>query len=209
MKDAVATMGNILPEDAGGRDAVHVAVFSAYADIQLHPSQHIGIVSPPNENGDTKVGVMKDGLIAIVDPFLPHPVKAGERFWAYLYPRTITALSHKWSHPSFETTDTVYTNPAAKLASEIWLKEYCESNDCPDYDTMIDIASQMGDGRTRGMFKETDGWYDGVSWSVDSDYLILNGMDGHAEIPVEFWKHAEIVVGKSIKMRPEYFSCSC
>lgn len=56
MKDAVATMGALLPEDAAGRDAVHVAVFSARAPVKLFPGQDVGLVDAEAvEHGDMVV----------------------------------------------------------------------------------------------------------------------------------------------------------
>jgi hypothetical protein len=54
-KDAVATMGDVLPEDAGGRDAVHVAVFSAVSEERLFAGHEIIIVS--HGERDTLVNV--------------------------------------------------------------------------------------------------------------------------------------------------------
>src|ERR1035437_4968537 len=116
MKDAMATMGNLLPENVSGHDAVHVAVFSAFSDERLFPGQHVAIVKQEMENGkvskphaqrffDVKVGTIGTH-IGIVDPFLSMGgFPAGGRFWVYLYPRTskisysITDMSYCWSHP--------------------------------------------------------------------------------------------------------------
>lgn len=89
-KDAVSTMGTILPEDVGGRDAVHVAVVAATALKKLAPAADVGIDAEGNAHDSGK-------LIGIVDPFLKSLVMPGQRFWLYLYPRTITGLSHRCS----------------------------------------------------------------------------------------------------------------
>lgn len=200
MKDAIATMGNVLPEDAGGRDAVHVAVFSAFADSRLFPGEDIAIV----EQGarDTKVTSLRhaeideiDRLVGIVDPFLRGAIEPGARFWVYLYPRTITALSHRWSHPSFEDTGSVYAAPSAKLASEQWLRDFVARTDCPGYEHVLFLASARADG--------CDDY-------PDSDYLLVRGEDARGAIPSEFWDHIEIVLGRPIKgRRAAYFTCSC
>lgn len=88
-KDAVATMGGVLPDDTFGRDAVHVAVFSAFSAVPLGPRQDVSIIAQGEK--DVEVGPLGD-TVAIVDPFLSYWVTPGQRFWAYLYPRTITAL---------------------------------------------------------------------------------------------------------------------
>ena len=209
--DAVATMGGILPKEAGGRDAVHVAVFSAVSDERLRPGQHIGIVS----QGETDVQVSAnripvEGTIAIVDPFLDKPVQPGQRFWAYLYPRTITALSHRWSHPGLEETTSVYVTPATKLESEQWLQDFCKSNDAPGYDDLIRAATGLADGKTRESWGDEGGWKDYYGWWSDGEYLGFGGQDAHCEIPAELWRHVEIVIGRPIKGdKPTYFTCSC
>lgn len=191
MKDAVATMGNVLPDDAGGRDAVHVAVFSATAAERLFPGQDIAVA----QRGELDAVVSSKGEhIAIVDPFLRGSVEPGVRFWAYLYPRTITALSHRWGHPAFEDTATVYAPPASKLASEQWLRDFVARADCPSYEQVLGLAAEVADDP-----------------SFDEDHLLVLGSDAHGEIPPEFWSHVEAVLGRPIqgKSRPAYFSCSC
>ena len=199
MKDAVATMGGILPADAGGRDAVHVAVFSAIAPIILFPCQHVSVVHPePNEHGDVVVSGAEGVAprVGIVDPFLSSPVPAGERFWVYLYPRTITALSHRWSHPAFESSTTTYENPARKLASEQWLQDFCKNADCPGYHAVMGMAEKIANGGS------------GSDW--DDECMHFSGSDAHGDIPDEFWDHVAIVLGREIKgPKAKYFSCSC
>lgn len=192
MKDAVATMGNVLPDDAGGRDAVHVAVFSATSVERLFPGQDIAIA----QRGELDAVVTSQGEhVAIVDPFLRGSVEPGNRFWAYLYPRTITALSHRWGHPAFEKTDSVYAPPAGKLTSEQWLRDFINRSDCPGYEDVIAAAAKVADDRNN---------------AFDPDYLHFNDRDAHGEIPAEFWDHVAVVLGRPIKgQRPTYFSCSC
>ena len=197
MKDAVATMGNVLPEDAGGRDAVHVAVFSAIADSRLFPSEEIAIVEQGER--DTKVRSARhdevDRSVGIVDPFLRGVIEPGTRFWVYLYPRTITALAHRWSHPSFEDTGSVYSPPSTKLASEQWLRDFVARTDCPSYEHVMALAADRADG---------------CDDDPDSDYLLVRGQDAHGEIPPEFWDHIQVMLGRPIRgRRAEYFSCSC
>ncbi len=189
-KDAVATMGALLPNDVSGRDAVHVAVFSAQSTEKLFPGQDLSIES----RNDANAVVTSTGtLIGIVDPFIKAAIPPGERFWVYLYPRTITALSHKWSHPSFEATDSVYATPDTKLSSEQWLRNFCAEYDNEDYDF--------------DMMKILKGVFDGDHWA---DYITIMGSDANGDIPIEVWHHCSIVFGKPIpKSVPTYFSCSC
>lgn len=193
MKDAVETMGGILPENAGGRDAVHVAVFSASSNIRLFPGQDVSLV----ETGGRDEMVAPGGdTIGIVDPFLRHSVEPGYRFWVYLYPRTITALSHRWTHPAWEGLHgSSYVPPSAKLASEKWLREFIANTECPDYEETLALAARRADC--------SDDY-------PEEDYLLVRGIDAHGEIPPEFWDHVENVIGRPIRgKKATYFSCSC
>jgi hypothetical protein len=100
-------LGSIInPIEPAFKDAVHVAIYPAKAWVDLEPGEHVGLV----HDGDTEYvapAMERDGVtwsenIGIVDPYLRLKVKAGERFWLFLYPGTITALRHYWSHPAFE-----------------------------------------------------------------------------------------------------------
>lgn len=188
--DAVATMGAVLPDDAGGRDAVHVAVVSARAGERLWPGTDVGLT------GDltTEAVAIHSGeptFIGIVDPFIKGAVQPDERFWLYLYPRTITGLNHQWTHPAFPDAKAgeVYGRPSAKLASEQWLRDFCACSDGPGYETVIAMATDDRRGRS----------------------MTVMGYDASGEIPPEFWDHVEVVTGQTIpeERRAEYFSCSC
>jgi len=196
-RDAVATMGAILPDDVGGRDAVHVAVVAAEAQTKLVPGQDVGYLQGLATTADP---------IGIVDPFLKSAVQPGQRFWLYLYPRTITGLNHYWTHPAFPDArpSEAYAPPAAKLASEQWLRDFCESADCPGYDKVMRLISEGDyiDGDEPGYPAYYCGKY-------DNEYLHFGGSEAHGEIPPEFWTHAENVLGKKLTKRPTYFSCSC
>lgn len=189
-KDAVATMGTILTADVGGRDAVHVAVIAVTAGSMLSPGQHVGIDKKRSTLGTFVADRGCDESIGIVDPFLGRNARAGERFWLYLYPRTITSLRHNWTHPAFEDVTESYSAPSSKIASEKWLRDFVAHSDCPGYEILIATAIDQSD-----------------SWS--DDYLHFNGVDAHGDIPPEMWDHIEVVTGKKIINRPKYFSCSC
>jgi hypothetical protein len=211
-KDAVATMGDILPDDVGGRDAVHVAVISVTAgEDGLRPGTRIGFMDKPSVDGQVfaAVGGAVATTLGIVDPYLRSPPKKGERFWLYLLPRTITSLKHQWSHPDIDDEDPgkEYVNPAARLESEQWMRDYVSRSDCPSYDKLMQIFTRMAEGHADGALDSEYG--DGNSFRADSDYLYLHGTDGHSAIPSEFWDHASNLVGKRLTIRPSQFSCSC
>ena len=202
-KDAVETMGGLLPDDAFGRDAVHVAVIAVVAADHLKPGQNVGLAAvEANAHGDPTATSYGAKCIGIVDPFLTEPVFPGSRFWLFLYPRTITGLTHIWTHPDLPAvaaTGTaplgVYATPTQKLASERWLRDFCEGADCPEYETLLAAAEKVADG---------------VAHFWDPEYLHFNDLDAHGDIPPEFWDHVSIVLGKPIKgTRAKYFSCTC
>lgn len=192
MKDAVATMGAILPDDAGGRDAVHVAVISVIAGQTLSAGVNVGFKTPQILPGEQEV--FADGApIGIVDPFIQGYVDKGQRFWLYLYPRTITSLRHEWTHPAF-TNDAsiIYNPPNQRLEAEKWIRNFIAISDCPQYEILMEKATKVADG----------------VWN--REYLHFNDTDAHGDIPSEFWDKVEIVLGRKIKgNKPAYFSCSC
>jgi hypothetical protein len=90
-------LGELISDSEQRRDAVHIAVASVTANELLQPGQHVGLQAPGVHEG---VGPCEKN-IGIVDPFLKGPVEVGQRFWLFIYPGTITALRHVWSHPLF------------------------------------------------------------------------------------------------------------
>ncbi len=86
------------PPDGAARDAVHVAVCPMTAGEDLNPGDHVGFGL---ESRRDRVWKTRVGPAGVVDPFLTAPVRRGERFWLFLYPGTVTALRHVWTHPSF------------------------------------------------------------------------------------------------------------
>lgn len=175
-----------------GRDAIHIAIAPVVAGESLVPGDRVTF----RDDGDTTIVVKCDPALAvgIADPFLPKALRPGDRFFMFLNPNTITSLRHEWTHPAFKEG---FRSTGDMVASENWLRDFCENNDCPPYKTLMSIITGdfVGD--------------DDTSASIDGNYINLYGMDGHASIPEEFWDHAEVVTGRKFHNRPSGFSCSC
>ena len=89
-------------------DAVHVAVKSMECKVdELVPGTHVN-----------KDGYPRGKTIGIVDPFLQVPVKLGENFYLCLYPGSITALKHYWTHPAFQPEE------SARDSSLTWMEKF-------------------------------------------------------------------------------------
>lgn len=185
--DALETLGTII-DATQKRDAIHLAVEPVEAWEDLNPGDHIMVSDGKAGHGPLPIG--------IVDPFLAAPVKKGERFWFVMYPRMVTSLRHVWSHPAFPD-DTGAGISVEKVASEAWLREFCDRADCPPYKELIPLL--MGG----------HGEYGDSSATIEDDYLFFSGTDAHGEIPPEFWGHVEAVTGVKFVSHPTMFSCSC
>ena len=90
-------LSQLIEDSDRRRDAIHIAIAPVTAADRLAPGQHVGLV----QEGKLELVGPCDRNIGIVDPFLPREVEAGQRFWLFLYPGTITSLRHVWTHPVF------------------------------------------------------------------------------------------------------------
>jgi hypothetical protein len=182
MADTVAKLGKLI-EHNEQRDAIHIAVAPVRAGERLSPGQHIGLTDAVTATA----GAVR-APIGIVDPFLTGPVYAGDRFWMFLYPGSITSLLHHWEHPAFEV-------PAS--GSEKWIRDFVERvnrkmgedyHTYEEYMTEADKIAAGGDGS--------------ICFGHDLDY---------DEFEHEFWTHYEIVRGVKVEedRKEPFFRCSC
>lgn len=180
--DALATLGTIIDE-SGKRDAIHLAVEPCVAGMKLYPGQDVGI------DDGMAMNLPRIKFLGIVDPFLKNPVQEGEMFWLIVYPRQITSLRHVWEHPDFDNEPTRAEVFDIRVRSEEWLREFCNTHDCPSYETVIGAVL---DGR-----------------ADNEEYFYFSGTDAHDSIPDEFWRHVENVTGRVVSNPPSLFTCSC
>jgi hypothetical protein len=177
-----------------GRDAVHVAVAPVVAAQILKPGDHIGLVP-----GSTDEVMQPNDIvtaIGVVDPFLKGYVAVGQRFFLFLYPLSITGLRHVWSHPSFSAEGAAKPTPTDPIeVAKAWIADFAAA--------MGYTSGRLMDAAERWIENETDGWGDG--WTRDDTESYKARWD---EFP-EFWKHYEVVTGKSPKEASCFFTCSC
>ncbi|WP_374633974.1 hypothetical protein [Ferrovibrio sp.] len=184
MSNTQDLIGKLLPEGTP-RDAIHIAVapvVAAYGELQ--PGQRVTL-SLWREEGPVAYA-SEDQVDGIVDPFLTAPVKEGERFFLFLFPNTITALRHEWSHPAFPAQQPM---GADRVASEAWLRNYAERY-CANYEEMVSGAVS----RRGYCFGDDD------------------GPPQYRNAAAEFWHHIEVVTGKKFdKDHRENtpFRCAC
>lgn len=178
------------------RDAIHIAVAPCVAEMQLNPGQRVALL-----NGKAYSPVDFSTCIGIVDPFLTEYVRAGDSFWLFLFPDTITSLRHEWTHPAFEPESTITAD--MKAAAREWLENFIVRQDWPPYDTVIRLFTK---GRAS---RSNDDYDENYSAHISSTYVSFYGEMGHGELPPEFWTHLEIVTGRKFPHHPRSFSCSC
>lgn len=189
--------GRLVPADfPDERDAIHIATAAVFAAEDLNPGDHVGFVTKDND----KMGRSEIAPLGIVDPFLPKPVKKGERFWVFLYPGTIQSLRHNWTHPSFDVRQqlirAIEETPAKKrmkaFAASLSGGEDWNSNkyDEVTFEELIDRATQYVNG--------------GEYWSEGGRF---EGQDLYDE----FWDDFEELTGLKVPEgdRYSFFSCSC
>lgn len=192
--------GRLVPADfPDERDAIHIATAAVFATEDLNPGDHVGFVTKDND----KMGRSEIAPLGIVDPFLPKPVKKGDRFWVFLYPGTIQSLRHNWTHPSFDVRQqlirAIEETPAKKRmkAFAASLPEYAysygsedERHDPISFEMLIDRATAYVNG--------------GECWSEGGRF---EGQDLYDE----FWDDFEELTGLKVPEgdRYSFFSCSC
>ncbi len=186
--DALDTLGTIIGPDEK-RDAIHLAVDPVPAGHRLAPGTHVAL------RDGVAVGTTTGEGVGIVDPFLTAPVEEGERFWLVVYPRQISSLRHVWEHPAFPPsgeTGVTEAEPVTKETAEAWLRNFCDTHDCPTFEMTIAKAIEGG-----------------AAW--DDDYLHFDGYDAHGPIPDEFWRQLSIYTGRDFDPddNPSHFSCGC
>ena len=185
------------------RDAIHVAVMPVVLRERIYQGgEHVGVLG----DGTAARGAKH---IGIIDPFLKDGAEAGDTVWLFLYPGTITSLSHAWTHTDL---DGIGCRDPENVSSR-WLQEFCATHDCPNYDELIAVALSLkrddnGDPNELSFVGEPpDGW--DSPHRLDKEYFHFTGIDAHSQIPPEFWTHLQIVTGKKFLCQPSSFSCSC
>ena len=189
--------GRLVPADfPDERDAIHIATAAVFATEDLNPGDHVGFVTKDND----KMGRSEIAPLGIVDPFLPKPVKKGERFWVFLYPGTIQSLRHNWSHPSFDVRQ--------QLIRAI--------EETPAKKRMKAFAASLSGGKDWGGNK-----YEDVTFKelIDRATAYVNGGEYWSEggrfegqgLYDEFWDDFEELTGLKVPEgdRYSFFSCHC
>lgn len=179
-KHALQLMGHLIPEGTQ-RDAVHIAVAPVVSDsdLMLAPGQPITFA----RTSDTEHVIatyMAGNPIGIVDPYLKTFVRKGDRFLMFLMPMSTTSLRHQWTHPAFG--EEIPLKLTTLIESEAWLRRWADDHDV-GYEELLcagDASRHTG--------------------------LQLNNT---LEVPDNVWDHVEVVTGRKVKHRHEYFSCSC
>lgn len=104
-------VGRLIEGDVFPRDALHMAMAAVTAGERLEPGQRVGIIrsewkSSAATRWEQVFHVARvphpDKELGIVDPFLRGVVLPGQRFWLWLFPKTITGLQHNWTHTAFD-----------------------------------------------------------------------------------------------------------
>lgn len=87
------------PSEEDRRDAIHVAVIPLIAASRIDRG---GCFFLTSDGRACECSVDYHARVGVASPFIIRTVEPGERFWAVLWPNTITNLRHVWEHPAFK-----------------------------------------------------------------------------------------------------------
>lgn len=207
------------------RDAIHIAIAPVTATERMSPSQHVGI----DEQGRATSKATK---IGVVDPFLTRAVNAGERFWLFLYPGSITSLRHSWTHPAFASVRSQTPVPTmdARRAflAEIalapddptphriyadWLEENGEIEEAHRHRTWT-VERARAELQLRSMAdRYRIGYQELIDGAASGEGGCFGDDDGpQATRDYQFWEWIEAVTGKEFSDEHRdntYFRCAC
>ncbi len=166
------------------RDAIHVAVAPVVAAESLSPGDHVNL-----DSSGRAVFAERGKGIGAVDPYLYGCAHAGETFWLFIYPKTVTGMRHEWQHPAFPSAESTAT--ARKSESEVWMRKWAVEHILPDY---------YGE-------KTEDAAY-AFAIRAGHENHIGAAEDARDYIDTEWWNHWTNITGE-YGDREAYFSCSC
>lgn len=177
------------------KDAIHIAIAQVSAGEELKAGDRVGFK-------DKEGIVFKDAThIGLVDPFIQTSIKKDNLFYLFLYPNSVTSLTHQWEHPSFDRS------PEKIAAADKWLKKHTQAY----FSSEEDDAFAEWEGTNYHRFIEEFKAGDVGTYAYGDDFSehYNNNIDGFKK---KFWDNLEIVTGiaaTKTQRDQEYFSCSC
>lgn len=191
----------ITTDDLFKKDAIHIAVAPVIAMDILYPGAPLGFSEPGNTQ---KVEVNRVNSIGIVDPFLPSPVKEGEKFFMFLFPNTITGLRHDWNHPAF-TADTSATNTVERTVETATSAAFQDRS--RSYEYLNNVAHELDMSFTDFIHDLTE--YDQGRGDNMLTYSVADGGIYDYDWPT-IWRYFTEYTGIEINLSYDCpYSCSC
>jgi hypothetical protein len=103
------------PEEAGIKDAVHVAIVSLRAGKPIRPGEYIKL----NADREAVPSSKKDSF-GLASPFIDKHIGTGDLFWGLLHLNELRTVYHHWDH------DLSFEPPAVPVKRNKWLLKYAD-----------------------------------------------------------------------------------
>jgi len=160
-------------QEAGIKDAVHVAIVSCRAGGPLSPGDRVKL----NEYREAIKTYSKD-YIGVADPFIKGGIDKGSFFWLVMKPNETEAVRHVWDH------ELDFSAPDREVQECKWIKEYADDLGV-SYQFLMDAARKAVNGESSPKYEGTktqeeieevlddfyDFWY---YWSEETGYEFEN-----------------------------------